>query len=50
MTKPTPETHFYLGEAYKKKGLTDKAKEAYQQALALKPNYAEAKKALAELK
>ena len=50
LTKPTPQTYFYLGEAYQKKGLTDKAKEAYQKALALRPDYAEAKKALAELK
>ena len=50
LAKPTPEAHFYLGEAYKKKGLPDKAKAAYQKALALNPNYAEAKKALDELR
>lgn len=50
LAKPTPEAHFYLGEAYKKKGLADKAKASYQKALALNPNYAEAKKALDELR
>jgi len=50
LAKPTPEAHFYMGEAYKKKGQPDKAKAAYQKALALNPNYAEAKKALDELR
>jgi uncharacterized spore protein YtfJ len=50
LAKPTPEAHFYMGEAYKKKGLPDKAKAAYQKALALNPSYAEAKKALDELR
>ncbi|HPW17548.1 MAG TPA: spore germination protein GerW family protein [Candidatus Aminicenantes bacterium] len=50
LAKPTPEAHFYLGEAYKKKGLPDKAKAAYLKALALDPGYAEAKKALDELR
>jgi len=49
-TKPRPEAQFYLGEVYKKKGLPDKAKAAYEKAIQLKPDYAEAKKALAELK
>jgi uncharacterized spore protein YtfJ len=48
--KPFPEAHYYLGEAYKKKGLTDKAKTAYEKALKLRPGYAEAAKALAEIK
>jgi len=48
--KPSPEAYFYLGEVYKKKGLLDKAKAAYQKAIELNPKYAEAKKALAELK
>lgn len=47
---PFPEACYYLGEAYKKKGLTDKAKEAYKKALELKPDYAPAATALAELK
>jgi uncharacterized spore protein YtfJ len=50
LAKPTPEAHFYLGEAYKKNGQPDKAKASYQKALALNPNYAEAKKALDELR
>jgi len=45
-----PEGHFYLGEAYKRKGLNDLAKENYEKALALNPDYKEAKKALEELK
>ena len=48
--KPFPEASYYLGEAYKKKGLTDKAKAAYKKALELRPNYPEAAKALAEIK
>jgi uncharacterized spore protein YtfJ/Flp pilus assembly protein TadD len=47
---PLPEASYYLGEAYKKKGLTDKARAAYKKALELKPDYAPAAKALAELK
>lgn len=50
LTRPTPETYFHLGEAYKKKGLNDKAKEAYQKALSLNPNHVAAKKALEELR
>ena len=50
LAKPTPEAHFYMGEAYKKKGQPDKAKASYQKAVALNPNYAEAKKALDELR
>ncbi len=46
---PFPESWFYLGEAYKRKGMNDKAKEAYKKALALRPNYPEAAKALADL-
>lgn len=45
-----PEAYFNLGEAYKRKGLNDKAKEAYKKALELNPNYAEAAKALADMK
>jgi uncharacterized spore protein YtfJ len=45
-----PEAHFYLGEAYRRKGETDLARQAYQEALFLKPDYKEAQKALEELK
>ena len=45
-----PEACYYLGEAYKTKGLTDMARAAYKKALELKPGYPEAAKALAELK
>jgi len=47
---PFPEAYFQMGEAYKKQGATAKANAAYQQALNLKPDYPEAKKALADLK
>ena len=50
LARPTPETYFHLGQAYVKKGLNDKAKEAYQKALSLNPNHAAAKKALEELR
>jgi uncharacterized spore protein YtfJ len=48
--KPTPEGYFYLGEAYKMKGLNEKAAAAYQQALKLRPNDPDAQKALAAIK
>ncbi|MCX8160388.1 MAG: spore germination protein GerW family protein [Candidatus Saccharicenans sp.] len=48
--KPSAEAYYYLGEAYKKKGLNDKAKVAYEKALKLRPNYPEAAKALSEIK
>jgi tetratricopeptide (TPR) repeat protein len=47
---PFPEACYYLGEAYKAKGLSDEAKAAYKKALELKPGYPEASKALAEIK
>ncbi len=47
---PFPEAWYQLGEAYKRKGLTDKAKGAYKKALELDPKNQEAAKALAELK
>jgi uncharacterized spore protein YtfJ len=47
---PFPEAYFYLGEAYKRKGRMDLAKQAYQEALVLKPDYEDAKKALDGLK
>jgi uncharacterized spore protein YtfJ len=46
---PTPEACYYLGQAYQKKGLADKAKEAYKKALKLRPGYVEAAKALKEM-
>ncbi len=48
--RPSPEEYFYLGEAYRMKGLNDKAAEAYKQALKLRPNYEEAQKALTAIK
>jgi tetratricopeptide (TPR) repeat protein len=45
-----PEACYYLGVAYQRKGLKDKAKDAFKKALSLKPNYPEAAKALAEIK
>jgi tetratricopeptide (TPR) repeat protein len=48
--KPSPEAYYQLGQAYQRKGLDEKAKAAYGQALKLRPDYAEAKKALGELK
>jgi cytochrome c-type biogenesis protein CcmH/NrfG len=45
-----PEAYFFLGEAHKRKGQIDLAKQAYQEALFLKPDYKEAKKALEGLK
>jgi uncharacterized spore protein YtfJ len=47
--KPFPEAYYYLGQAYQKKGMGDKAKQAYKKALELRPNYAEAVKALGEM-
>jgi uncharacterized spore protein YtfJ len=48
--EPFPDAYYYLGEAYKKNGQRDLAKKAYQEALVLKPDYKEAKKALEELR
>jgi uncharacterized spore protein YtfJ len=48
--KSAPEAYFYLGEAYKRKGLNDKAASAYRQALKLRPGYPEAAKALKGLR
>ena len=44
------EAYYYLGVAYQKKGLQDKAKEAFKKALEQKPDYPEAAKALASIK
>ncbi len=46
---PFAEAYYYLGTAYKSKGLQDKAKAAFKKALELKPDYPEAAKALAEI-
>jgi len=48
--KPSPEAFYYLGQALQRKGLIEKAKDAYGQALKLRPDYAEARKALDGLK
>lgn len=47
---PSTQAWYQLGEAYKRKGLTDKAKGAYKKALQLDPKNEAAAKALAELK
>jgi uncharacterized spore protein YtfJ len=47
---PFPDAYFYLGEAYKRKGQMDLAKQAYQEALVLKPDHTLAKKALEGMK
>jgi uncharacterized spore protein YtfJ len=44
------EVYYYLGVAYQKKGLQNKAKEAFKKALEQKPDYPEAAKALASIK
>jgi uncharacterized spore protein YtfJ len=46
---PCHESYYYLGVAYKKKGLTDEAKKAFKKSLEIKPDYAKAATALAEL-
>ena len=46
---PCHESYYYLGVAYKKKGLTDKAKKAFKKSLEIKPDYTKAATALAEL-
>jgi uncharacterized spore protein YtfJ len=48
--KPSPEAYFYLGQAYARQGLRDKAAAAYKEALRLRPGYPEAAKALEALK
>jgi len=48
--KPFSEAYYYLGVAYQKKGLIDKAKVAFKKALELKPDYKEAAQALAGIK
>ena len=48
--KPTPQAYYYLGEAFKNKGLKDKAAAAYGKALELLPNDPDLSKALAAVK
>jgi uncharacterized spore protein YtfJ len=48
--KPSAEAYYYLGEAYRNKGLKDKAAAAYRKALELKPNDPDVVKALASVK
>jgi tetratricopeptide (TPR) repeat protein len=48
--KPSPEAYYYLGEAFKSKGLKDKAAAAYRKALELKPDDPDVVKALAAVK
>lgn len=48
--EPSPEAHYYLGVAYRNKGLTDKAREAFKKTLELQPDHKDAAKALAEIK
>jgi uncharacterized spore protein YtfJ len=45
--KPSAEGYFYLGEAWRRQGQSDKAAAAYRKALELRPDYEEAAKALA---
>jgi uncharacterized spore protein YtfJ len=47
---PSPDAFYYLGKAYQKKGIQDKAKKAFQEALVLKPDYKAAAEALEEIK
>jgi tetratricopeptide (TPR) repeat protein len=48
--KPSPDAYYYLAEAFKSKGLKDKAAAAYRKALELKPNDPDVVKALAGLR
>jgi len=48
--KPSSEAYYYLGEAFKNTGASDKAGAAYKKALELQPSYPEASKALAAVK
>jgi tetratricopeptide (TPR) repeat protein len=48
--QPSPDAYYYLAEAFKSKGLKDKAAAAYRQALELRPNDPDLLKALAALK
>jgi uncharacterized spore protein YtfJ len=46
---PCHDSYYHLGVAYKRKGLTDKAKKAFKKSLELKPDNLKAATALAEL-
>lgn len=48
--KPSAEGYFYLGEAWRRQGQSDKAADAYRKALELRPEHAEAAKAPARTK
>ncbi len=47
---PSAESYFYLGEAYKGKGLLKKAAGAYKKSLSIEPDHKGAAKALSEIK
>jgi hypothetical protein len=47
---PSAVAYYYLGQAFQRKMLNEKAKSAYEEALRLRPEYPEAKKALEALK
>jgi len=47
---PFPDAYYYLGKAYQKKGVPEKAKQAFQEALVLKPDHKAAAEALEEIK
>ena len=47
---PFPVAYYFLGIAYKEKGWPDKAKAVFKKALEIKPDYADAAKALADIK
>lgn len=48
--EPFPDAYYYLGKAYQRKGALEKAKQAFQEALVLKPDHKAAAEALEEIK
>jgi uncharacterized spore protein YtfJ len=48
--EPFPDAYYHLGTAYQKKGMMEKAKQAFQEALVLKPDHKAAAEALEEIK
>jgi uncharacterized spore protein YtfJ len=48
--EPFPDAYYYLGKAYQKKGVVDRARQAFQEALVLKPDHKAAAEALEEIK